>query len=127
MPSMKSKPWFRVIALCALVPAAHADIPAALDRASVSFGGFYPVVDARLSANGPGVAGTEVNFQRDLALDNHRTLTNARLEFLVFDSQGFSIGGYQYSKRAGAALARDIQFDGNDYNASAFVQARLRL
>jgi hypothetical protein len=127
MSSMKSKMWLAAVAVCALVPAAHADVPAALDRASISFGGFYPVVDARLSANGPAVAGTDVNFQRDLALDNHRTLTSARLEFLVFDSQGFSIGGYQYSKHAGATLARDIQFDGNDYNASAFVQARLRL
>lgn len=128
MASMrKSKVWFGVIALCALAPAVHADVPAALDRASVSLGGFYPVVDARLSANGPGVAGTDVNFQHDLALDNHRTLAAARLEILVFDSQGFSVGGYQYSKHAGTTLARDIQFDGNDYNTNAFVRARLRL
>jgi hypothetical protein len=125
--SLKYQLWFGAIASCALIAAARADVPAALDRASISLGGFYPVVDARLSANGSAAAGSDVNFERDLALDNHRTLTSGRLELLVFDSQGFSIGGYQYSKHAGAMLARDIQFDGNDYHASAFVQARLRL
>jgi hypothetical protein len=110
-----------------MAPTAHADVPQPLDRFSLSLGGFYPTVDARLSANGPGLAGTDINFERDLDLDRHRTLPNLHLEFLVFDSQGFSIGGYQYSRGAGTTLARNIVFDGNTYDTSAFVQARLRL
>ena len=94
---------------------------------SLSLGGFYPIVDAKVSANGPQVAGTDVDFERDLGLDKHRTLPNVRLEFLVFDSQGFSISGYQYSKSARATLTRDIMFDGNDYDINAFVEAGLRL
>ena len=113
--------------LVAAAPPAHAELPDALDRVNVSFGGFYPTVDARVSANGPEVAGSDIDFQRDLGLDKHRTLPNVRFEFLVFDSQGFSIGGYQYSRQAGATLARDIAFDGNDYNINAFVNASLRL
>ena len=118
-----------VVAAAALASAgvACADVPEPLDRVAISFGGFYPNVDARVSANGTAVAGTDVNFQKDLGLDNQRTLTSARIELLVFDSQGFSIGGYQYSKHAGKTLQRDIVFDGNEYDASAFVQARLRL
>lgn len=124
---MKRTPWFFLFAACALVQTAVADIPEPLDRASISFGGFYPVVDARVEANGPGLTGSDVSFQHDLGLDNQRTLTTGRLELLVLDSQGFSISGYQYSKGAGASLARDIQFDGNMYSTSAFVEARLQL
>lgn len=119
--------WLATIAAGAFAPAAIAEIPEALDRASISAGGFYPTIDTRISANGPAVAGTDLNFERDLGIDNHRTLTNLRLELLVFESQGFSVGGYQYSKSAGSTLARDIEFGGNEYNASAFVEARLRL
>jgi len=106
---------------------ATADVPMPLDRVSLSLGAFYPTVDARVQADGGPIAGTEVNFQKDLNLDKHQTLPNFRLDFLVFDSQGFSIGGYRYSRSAGASLARDIRFDGNEYDASAFVQAQLRL
>jgi hypothetical protein len=115
------------IAALGFAASACADVPEPLDRFALSIGGFYPTVDARISANGPQVAGTDVNFQRDLGLDNHRTLTSLRLDLLVLDSQGFSVSGYQYSKHAGAALARTIEFDGNEYDASAFVQAQLRL
>jgi hypothetical protein len=115
------------LALCALVSIAHADVPEPLDRFSLSLGGFYPVVDAKVSANGPEVAGSDIDFEHDLGLDKHRTLPNLRLEFLVFDSQGFSISGYQYSKNASATLARDVSFDGNDYNVNASVDAGLRV
>ena len=116
-----------VLAYAAAVSAARAEIPQGLDRASVSIGGFYPIVDARISADGSQVSGSEVNFQRDLGLDKHRTLTNLRLDLLLFDSQGFSVGGYKYSKDGGAILARDIRFDGNNYDVNAFVNARLSL
>jgi hypothetical protein len=115
------------VALGALASAAYAEVPEPLDRFSLSLGGFYPIVDAKLSANGPEVAGSDIDFERDLGLDKHRTLPNLHVEFLVLDSQGFSIGGYQYSKTARATLARDIMFDGNDYNINAFVEAGLRL
>ena len=115
------------LAACAFAQAAIAEIPEALDRASLSVGGFYPTIDSRISANGPAVAGTDLSFERDLGIDNHRALTTGRLELLILDSQGFSISGYQYSKGAGTSLARDIEFDGNDYHASAFVEARVRL
>jgi hypothetical protein len=128
MSSMPGRVGFCIaVALCFPATALFAEVPEALDRVNLSIGGFYPNVDTRVSANGPEVAGTDIDFQHDLGLDKHRTLPNVRFEFLVFDSQGFSIGGYQYSKHAGATLARDITFDGNDYNINAFVQAGLRL
>jgi hypothetical protein len=114
-------------ALVALAPIASADVPEALDRATVSLGEFYPTLDTRVSANGPNLAGSDVDFQHDLGLDNHRSLPSVRLDFLVFDNQGFSIGGYRYSKQAATSLSRDIVFDGNEYAVDAHVQARLTL
>jgi hypothetical protein len=113
--------------LLLMASTANAEIPQALDRFSLSLGGFYPIVDAKVSASGPEGGGSDVDFEHDLGLDKHRTLANLRLEFLVFDSQGFSISGYQYSKTARATLARDIMFGGNDYDVNAFVDASLRL
>lgn len=119
--------WLAAVAACAFAQAAAADIPEALDRASISFGAFYPVVDTRIEARGPGLSGSDVSFQHDLGIDNNRTLTTGRLELLVLDSQGFSISGYQYSKGAGTSIARDFDFDGTVYHASAFVDARVQL
>jgi hypothetical protein len=126
---MSARKLKSLVASCALLfaGAACADVPLPLDRVSLSLGAFYPTVDARVQASSSDIAGTNVNFQRDLGLGKQQTLPNFRLDFLVFDSQGFSISGYQYSRHASTTLARDIQFDGNDYDTSAFVEARLRL
>lgn len=121
---------FRILAgsvLAAAAVSARADVPEALDRVSLSAGGYYPTVDAAASANSGSVAGTKVDFQKDLQLDNHRTLPVGRLDFLVFDNQGFSIGGYHYSRGASAMLERDVEFDGNDYQVGADVTARLQI
>jgi hypothetical protein len=127
MPSVRQGFWIGALACLFAAGTVRADVPMALDRFNLSVGGFYPTVDARLSANGSGIAGSDVDFARDLALDNHRTLPNLRLQFLVFDNQGFSFSGYRYSRSAGTTLDRDIVFGGNEYDTNAFVQARLRL
>lgn len=115
------------VALCALTATAHADIPAPLDRLSLSFGDFYPTVETRVSANGPGIMGSDVDFQRDLGLSEHRSLPAFRLDALLFDSQGISVGGYVYSKRASARLNRDLVFDDDTFHVNAFVDAKLTL
>ncbi|HZW51218.1 MAG TPA: hypothetical protein VFF05_05120, partial [Rudaea sp.] len=115
------------VALFALAPALHAQVPEPLDRINLALGVFHPTVDTRLSANASGLAGSDVDFHSDLGLDKHRTLPNLRLEFLAFDSQGFSIGGYEYSRNSSMRLARDIRFGGIDYSVNAAVQSELRL
>ena len=97
MRSTGSMRWLASLWLAALAPAALADVPLPLDRFNLAVGGFYPVVDARLSAAGPPIAGNDIDFEKDLGLDKHRTLPSLHIEWLVFDSQGFAIGGYQYS------------------------------
>jgi hypothetical protein len=127
---MKSLQGF--LGLCALalgasVVPAHADIPGPLDRLSFSFGDYYPTVETKVSASGPGITGSDVNFQRDLGLAEHRSLPAFRLDMLLFDSQGISLGGYVYSKQAHARLDRDLVFDDDVFHVDAFVDAKLTL
>lgn len=118
---------FAGLFLMALAQYSRADIPLALDRFSAAFGGFYPSVDTRVSLSGPQLAGLPIDFERSESLDNHRTLPNLHVEWLVFDSQGFSIGGYQYSKTEGTRFTRDFEFDGSDYHVDAHAEAGLRI
>ena len=115
------------VVLGALTAKVHAEIPAPLDRLSLSFGDFYPTVETRVSANGPGIMGSDIDFQRDLGLSEHRSLPAFRLDALLFDSQGISVGGYVYSKRAAARLNRDLVFDDDVFHVDAFVDAKLTL
>jgi hypothetical protein len=113
--------------LLVAAPVAVADVPEPLDRLSVAIGGYYPTVDSAVTANSASVKGTTVNFQKDLNLDNHRTLPTGRIDFLVFDNQGFSISGYQYSRSAGTMLSRDVEFDGDHFQVGADIMAHLRI
>lgn len=116
------------LALALIAATAHAEVSPALDRVSLSLGVFYPDVDTRIAANGAMFNGSDlVDFQRDLGLDKRRALANARFEFLVFDNQTLTFGGYRYSKHRGATLDREIHFDGSVYDIDAFVNARLNL
>lgn len=116
-------------AICALsiCNVARADVPQPLDRVSIWLGAYYPTVDASIRADGPGVAGTDVRLPQDLGLDNHRTMARLRADVLVYDTQGFTFDAYQYTRHAAASAHRELEFDGNDYSASAFVAARLKL
>ena len=115
------------IALSGFAGAVHAEIPAPLDRLSISFGDFYPTVETRVSVNGPGIMGSEVDFQRDLGLSEHRSLPAFSVDALLFDSQGLSFGGYTYSKQASARLNRDLVFGDDAFRVNAYADAKLTL
>jgi len=127
MKSVQGTLYWSALALSAFAASVRAEIPAPLDRLSISFGDFYPTVETRVAANGPGIMGSEVDFQRDLGLSEHRSLPAFRIDALLFDSQGLSLGGYTYSKQASARLNRDLVFDDDVFRVNAFVDAKLTL
>lgn len=127
MKSVQGTLYWSALALSAFAASVRAEIPAPLDRLSISFGDFYPTVETRVAANGPGIMGSEVDFQRDLGLSEHRSLPAFRVDALLFDSQGLSLGGYTYSKQASARLNRDLVFDDDVFRVNAFVDAKLTL
>src|SRR5262249_54835059 len=62
-----------------------------------------------------------------LGLSEHRSLPAFRVDALLFDNQGLSIGGYTYSKRANMRLDRELVFDDDVFHVDAFVDAKLTL
>lgn len=95
-----------------------------LDRTSLWLGGFQARSDTTLSANGRyrefSAAGS-VNLEDDLGLDQVQPVSHARLDFLVGGSHGFSFDYFGYRRSNRRMLARDIDFNGQIYRASAEV------
>lgn len=96
-----------------------------LDRTSVWLGGFNARSDTTLTARAHVLdysASASVNLEDDLGLDDVQPVSHARLDFLVGDSQGFSFEYFGYRRSNGRVLARDIDFDGQTYRASAEIR-----
>ena len=100
----------------------------ALDRVSVWVGAFLARSDTTVTATGRAggySASGSFNLERDLGLDQSRPVTHARVEWLVGRSQGFSAEVFGFERSNRVSLARDIEYDGRLYQASASVAAGL--
>jgi hypothetical protein len=98
----------------------------ALDRVSVWLGGYYAKTDTNIGASDPsGQFKGNVNLERDLGFQDHKTVPRARLDFLIGDSQGFSFDYYSVNKSRSKTLSDAISYGGNDYSASATVRGKL--
>lgn len=99
--------------------------PRPLDRVSVWLGGFQARSDTTVTAlahAGGATASGSVNLEDDLGLDQRQPVSHARLDFLLGESQGFSLEYFGYQRVNSARLARSIEFDGQVFEA----EARLR-
>ena len=104
--------------------AVHADDGAqALDRVSLWLGGYYPdtTFDIRAQAN----AAPDLNGH--LRVDGGReTVGRARLDFLVFDSQGFTLDYYTLDRTRSQHLAHDFDYDGTSFQVDTDLQAQVK-
>lgn len=112
--------------VCTAAAAADGDASPArpLDKTSVWLGGFQARSDTTISANGrfqEYSAAGRVNLEDDLGLDQVQPVSHARLDFLVGEAQGFSFEYFGYRRSNRRVLARDIDFNGETYAASAEV------
>ncbi|MFL6856751.1 MAG: outer membrane beta-barrel protein [Allosphingosinicella sp.] len=115
------------MALCAFAGlAAPAGAQALHDHFWLEAGIFLPSVDTDVSLTHRSGAtdGTRIDFERDLALDGHKTLPSvyggARL------GSGFSLTAEYYSlgRDGQKSLTRDIVFDDVTYSAGATVSSK---
>lgn len=114
------------ISLALASSAACAQQSPALDRVSVWLGGYYAHADTDIGAHDANdIASGNVNLERDLGFSDHKTVPRARMDFLLGDSQGFSLDYYSVNRSRSKTLSRDISYDGNDYSASASVHGKL--
>lgn len=101
----------------------------ALDRMSLWLGGFDAHTDTTISARVDGAhpGADKFNFENDLGLADHRHVARARLDFLLGDTQGFSLDYYRLDRHSDGRLIRDIHYAGNNYQAQADLHARLNV
>jgi len=98
----------------------------ALDRVSVWLGGYDAHADTTIGASDrSGNLNGDFNLEDDLGFKDHKGVPRARLDFLVGDSQGFSLDYYSVNRDRTHRLARSISYDGNDYGAAAEVHGKL--
>lgn len=115
-----------LFSLAAASGSAFAQQSPALDRVSLSVGGYYANVDTTIGASDKnGLLNGDVSLENDLGFKDHETVPRARLEFLVGDSQGFSFDYYSVNRARSKTLSGDISYAGNDYSAAATVQGKL--
>lgn len=98
----------------------------ALDRVSVWLGGYYANTDTTIGASDKsGQLKGHVNLEDDLGFKDRKKVPRARLDFLIGDSQGFSLDYFSVNRSRSKSLGRDISYGGNDYSASARVSGKL--
>jgi hypothetical protein len=98
----------------------------ALDRVSIWLGGYDTHADTTIGASdGSGRNSGDFNLENDLGFSDRNDVPRARLDFLLGDSQGFSLDYYSVNRSRSNSLTRDISYAGNDYSASATVRGKL--
>lgn len=118
-------PILLLACLSATAQADEAAVPASpLDRVSVWVGGFQADTDttiyARAGNDEISAAGT-VNLEDDLGMDPSQPVVHVRMDFLGRGTHGLSLEYFGFKQANRLALARDIEFDGELYQANAEV------
>lgn len=108
--------------LCGISAAAMADPSPALDRLSVSVGGYYVDPTFRVGVNTPEGRADTGDLERD-----HTTLGRVRAEVLLFDHQGLSFDYYRYNNDFNAAIAQSGTVGGVPVTATGSATARLKV
>jgi hypothetical protein len=98
----------------------------ALDRVSIWLGGYDAHADTTIGASDKSAQyHGNFNLEKDLGFSDRKRVPRARLDFLIGDSQGFSLDYYSVNRTRSQGLARSISYAGNDYAAAAFVRGKL--
>ena len=125
------KPRFRrnhllAIPLLVLSSASFADVSPALDRFDLSLGGYYANTDTTIGAGDrSGQLKGDVNLERDLGFEDHKTVPRIKLDFLIGDHQGFSFDYFSINRTETKSLSDSINYGGNEYDAAASVRGKL--
>ena len=115
---------FTLLALASGIACARQS--SALDRVSIWLGGYDAQTDTTIGADDTGNQYSgNFNLEDDLGFKDHKSVPRARLDFLIGDSQGFSLDYYSVNRQNTEHISRDIRYAGNDYDADASVRGKL--
>lgn len=103
---------------------AHADEGAqALDRVSVWIGGYYPDTSLDIRAQATALPDLGGHLHVDAGRE---TVGRLRLDFLVFDSQGFTLDYYTLDRTRNEHLAREFDYGGVPFQVDTDLQAQVK-
>lgn len=125
-PPSRRTPGLLAVAVLALLatPAAQAEPSPALDRISIWLGGYQPQVEGDLtlkSRDGSQSTGPQRVLQGD------DTIYRARIDWLLFDSQGFSVDFFRWEDRQGRSVRDAFSFNGTTYAVDASLDTKTTL
>jgi hypothetical protein len=80
-------------------------------------------VDAQGDLNVSNLSGTQSTGSQRV-IDGSDTVKRARIDWLLFDRQGFSVDLYRYSRHDTLGVSQPFAFNGQTYSASAQVGAK---
>ena len=81
-----------------------------LDTFSVRLGGYVQTFDTEVRADGQTAAGTQIDLQRDLGIDEDTTIGYASVSWRPWDHHEFGLSYYTTDGDATRILQRDIMF-----------------
>lgn len=106
-------------ALWSLAPrVAHAEPSPALDRVSIWLGGFQADIDGYLSLRDPG---NNVDTGDQQILSGDKTVQRAKLDWLIMDSQGFSVDYFRINDKSSRGISQPFTFNGVNYTAAGQI------
>ncbi|MGH6646955.1 hypothetical protein [Aquabacterium sp.] len=92
-----------------------------LDRVGIWVGGYH--VDAEGDLSLSTADGTQ-NTGKQRVIDGTDTVKRARVDWLLFDRQGFSVDLYHYSQNNSVGVSQPFTFGGQSYTAAAQLNAK---
>jgi hypothetical protein len=121
-PSLRLAKQSMFAVLCVASAGVLADPSPALDRFSLSAGGYYVDPTFRIGVNTPYGRADTGDIDRD-----HTTLGRVRSEILFGDHQGLSFDYYRYDNDFNAAIARTAFVNGAAVTGDASATASLKV
>lgn len=96
-----------------------------LDTFSARIGGYVTTFDTDVRADGETSDGTDINLHRDLGLDEEDAIGYVALTWRPWEHHEFGFAYHGNDSSGSKTLERDIEFDGDVYEASATVKTDL--
>ena len=108
--------------LLAVAPGtAHAVEP--LDTFSFRIGGYITSWDTKVRADGATTRGTEIDFDRDIGLDDSATVGYVGVTWRPWERHEFGLTYYQDDADATRTISRDITFQDTTYPVNSTISA----
>lgn len=115
-----------VLTLTGFSTVALAQHSPALDRVGIWLGGYYAAADTTIRAGVRNVdANGDVNFEHDLGFGKRKSVSRARLDFLVGDRQGFSVDYFSLKRERQQTLDHAFDYEGTHYDTTTHLRGTL--